>query len=82
MVEDEEHPGRDTTARTDGKFQKNNVTLLNDQRLSIRMVADLLNTNKDTLIKMLHEELNMTELCAEMISKNLTLKLKDHRENI
>lgn len=81
-VEDDERSGRPVTVRSDENVQKINGIVRTDRRLSIRMIADMVNTNRETVRQILHDELNMTKICAKMVPKNLTQEQKDHRKNI
>lgn len=46
------------------------------------MIADMVNTNKEIVKQTLHDELNMTKVCAEIVPKILTREQKDNRMNI
>jgi len=81
-VEDDERPGRSVTSRTEGNVQKINEIVRKDRRLSIRMIVDMVNINKETVRQILHDELNMTKVCAKLVPKNLTQDQKDNRKNI
>lgn len=81
-VEDDERPGRPVSVKTEENAQKINEIVRKDRRLSIRMIADMVNINKETVRKILHDELNMTKVCAKMVPKNLTQEQKDNRMNI
>lgn len=81
-VEDDERSGRPVTVRSDENVQKINGIVRTDRRLSTRMIADMVNTNRETVRQILHDELNMTKICAKMVPKNLTQEQKDHRKNI
>lgn len=48
------------TSRTEGKFQNINEIVWKDQQLIMRMIANMVNTNKD-----------ITKQCAKMLSKYL-----------
>jgi GH24 family phage-related lysozyme (muramidase) len=43
-----------------------------DRRLTVRMIADEVNINRETLRLILTEELGMRKICAKMVPKNLT----------
>jgi len=43
-----------------------------DRRMSIRMIAEAVKADKETVRKVLHEKLHMTKVCAELVPKNLT----------
>ncbi len=40
--------------------------------MSIRMLAWTVNTDKETVRKILHDELNMNKVCVKFFPKNLT----------
>lgn len=48
---------------------KNNDDVRKDPRLSICMAASVVNTNKDTVRQILHDELNVKKVCATMVKK-------------
>jgi len=43
-----------------------------DQRLTVRMIADEVNMNWETVHLILSEELGMRKMCAKMVPRNLT----------
>ncbi|VVC39540.1 Hypothetical protein CINCED_3A020937 [Cinara cedri] len=47
-VKDDEHPGRPCTSKSDENVDKIDKIVRNDRRLSIRMVADMINIDKET----------------------------------
>jgi hypothetical protein len=53
-----------------------------DQRLSIRMIAEMVNMDKEMVRQILHDQLNMRKVCAKMVPKELTQEQKDNRKNI
>ena len=81
-VEDDKRPCRSVTSRTEGNVQKINEIVRKDRRLSIRMIADMVNINKEMVRQILHDELNMTKVCAKLVPKNLTQDQKDNGKNI
>ena len=54
VVEDDERSGRPVTSRTDEKIQKINKIVRRDRRLSVRMIADMTNIDRETIRKILH----------------------------
>ncbi|VVC30983.1 Hypothetical protein CINCED_3A013073 [Cinara cedri] len=48
----------------------------------IRMIAEVLNANKETVRKILHNELNMKKVCAKLVPKYLTPDQKLVRQQI
>nr|CAH7723473.1 unnamed protein product [Callosobruchus chinensis] len=81
-VEDDERTGRPVTSRIEENIKKVNEIVRKDRRLSLRMISDLSNIDRETVRKILHEDLKMTKVCAKMVPKNLTLEQKENRKNI
>jgi len=50
-----------------------------NQRLTVKMVADLVNMNQETVRLILTEELGMRKICAKMVPSNLTEQQRDLR---
>nr|CAH7735575.1 unnamed protein product [Callosobruchus chinensis] len=72
-VEDDERTARPVTSRIEENIKKVNEIVRKDRRLSLRMISDLSNIDRETVRKILHEDLKMTKVCAKMVPKNLTL---------
>jgi phage antirepressor YoqD-like protein len=51
---------------------KINQIVREDHRTSIRMIAEAVNADKETVKKILHEESHLTKVCAKLVPKNLT----------
>lgn len=81
-VEDDERTGRPVTSRIEENVKKVNEIVRKDRRLSLRMISDLSNIDRETVRKILHEDLKMTKVCAKMVPKNLTPEQKENRKNI
>nr|CAH7745967.1 unnamed protein product [Callosobruchus chinensis] len=81
-VEDDERTGRPVTSRIEENIKKVNEIVRKDRRLSLRMISDLSNIDRETVRKILHEDLKMTKVCAKMVPKNLTPEQKENRKNI
>jgi hypothetical protein len=60
-VEDE-RPGRPVTMKTDENVDKVRTLVRNDRRLSIRMIAEELNVDKETVRQILTEKLKMKKV--------------------
>jgi hypothetical protein len=58
-VEDDERHGRPVTMKTDENVDKVRTLVRNDRRLSIRMIAEELNVDKETVRQILTENLKM-----------------------
>jgi hypothetical protein len=81
-VEEGEHPGCPSTSKTEENVEKISEIVWKDQRLSIRMIAEMVNMDKEMVRQILHDQLNMRKVCAKMVPKNLTQEQKDNRKNI
>ncbi|XP_060833661.1 protein GVQW3-like [Rhopalosiphum padi] len=64
-VEDNQRVGRPCSSKTNDNISKINEIVRKDRRLSIRMIAEMVNINKETVRQILHDELNMTKVCAK-----------------
>lgn len=56
-MEDNEHPGRHSTSKTDENVENFDKIVRNDRRLSIGMISDMININKETVRQILHNNL-------------------------
>ena len=82
IVEDDERSGRPVTSSTDENIKIINEIVRNDRRLSVRMMSDITNIDRETIRKILTEDLQMTKVCAKMVPKNLTCEQKMNRKDI
>ena len=48
-----------------------------DRRLSIRLIAERMSIDKETVWQVLNENLHMTKVCAQVVSKLLTSDQKE-----
>lgn len=81
-VEDDPRPGAPSVARTDHNIARVRECLQADRRVTIRMLADQVGINKETIRQILHENLGMRKLCAKMVPKVLTPEQKHLRFSI
>ncbi|VVC44420.1 Hypothetical protein CINCED_3A020187 [Cinara cedri] len=81
-TEDDQHPGRPVTVSTPETVTKINQIVRADRRMSIRMITEAVNADKETVRKILHEELHMTKVCAKLVPKNLTPDQKFLRQQV
>ncbi len=51
---------------------KINETVHGDHRMNIQMIANALNADKESVRKILHDELNLKKVCAKLVLENLT----------
>lgn len=52
-----------------GQDIKINETVRTDRRLSIRMIAKFVNIDKETVRKILHNDLNVRKVCVKLVPK-------------
>ncbi|GFV50757.1 putative mariner transposase [Trichonephila clavipes] len=81
-TEDDQRPGRLVTVSGVETVTKINQIVRADRRMSIRMIVEAVNADKETVRKILHEELHMTKVCAKLVSKNLTPDQKLLRQQV
>jgi len=81
-IGDDQRPGRPSTPRTDVNFEKVGKIFRQNRRLSIRADADLINIDKKTVRKILHDNFNMKKVCSKMLPRLLTPEQKEIRMNI
>jgi DNA-directed RNA polymerase sigma subunit (sigma70/sigma32) len=58
--------------KTDENVDKVGTLVRNDHCLSIRMIAEEFNVDKETVRQILTENLKMKKVCAKMVPKNLS----------
>jgi len=79
VVEDEQRNGRPSTARTgDNKAQAREL-FRSDRRLTVKMIADEVNMNWETVRLVLTEELGIRKICAKVVPRNLTEQQREER---
>ena len=72
FVEDEQRSGQPSATRTGDNTARVRELVRSDRRLAVRMIADEVNMNRETVHLILSEELGMREICAKMVTRNLT----------
>lgn len=80
-INEDELPSWPAPARVEGKVQKIFIAR-KDWRVIVRMFAEIVNTNKEIVRLILHDELKMKKVSAKMIPKNLTQDENDNWKNI
>jgi len=81
-VEDEARSGRPSTTRNDETVARVRDLVRTDRRLTVRMIADELNINRQAVYEILTQDLGMRKICAKMVPKNLTIEQKEHRMTV
>jgi len=71
-VTDEERSERPAISRTEENIAKVRQILRENRRLTIRSIAEQMNIDRETVRKILTEDLDMRKLCAKMAPKELT----------
>ncbi|KAL4112100.1 hypothetical protein QTP88_015948 [Uroleucon formosanum] len=80
-VEDDDRSGRPTSS-TNENVEKIDKIIRQDRRLSVRAVTEMVNIDRESVRKILVENLNMKKVCAKMVPKNLTIDQKFNRKEI
>jgi len=78
LVEDEQRSGRPSATRT-GDNTAWIRELRSDRRLTVKMIAEENNMNRETVRLIVTEELGMRKICAKMVPRNLTEQQRDTR---
>ena len=71
--------GRPSTARTDENVESVRRLLIEDRRTSLQMIADLLNIGKETVRRIVTEDLGKRKICARFVPHALTTEQKQER---
>jgi len=81
-VTDEGRSGRPATSRTEENIAKIHQILCENRRLTVRSIAEQVNIDRETVGKILTEDLGMRKVCAKMYPKELTEEQKQRRVTI
>ena len=81
-MEDEPRTGRPSTSKTEENVERMRNLVRSDRRLTLRMISSELNLNGFTVHKILTQDLDMRNLCAKMVPKNLTTEQKANRRDV
>ncbi|XP_065665495.1 protein GVQW3-like [Hydra vulgaris] len=79
---DDERSGRPKTATTDENIAKVHQVVLDNRRIKVREIAEVMNISKERVCHILHENLDMRKLSARWVPRLLTLDQKRVRMNI
>ena len=72
LVEDEQRSRLPSAKQTRDNMAWVRELVRSDRRLTVKMIADEVNLNRDTVCLILTEELGMRNICATMVPRNLT----------
>ena len=75
-VTDAQRSGRPATNRTEEKIANVRQIVGVNRRLTVRSIAEQLNIDRETVRKILTEDLDMRKVCAKMVPKQLTVEQK------
>jgi len=75
-VTDEERSGRLAKSRTEENIEKIRQNMRENRRLTVRSIADQVNIDRETVRKILTEDLDMRKVRAKMVPKELTEEQK------
>ena len=78
-VEDDPRSGRPSTSRTADNIERVKQMVRAECRLTVRMIAEELSINKDTVWSIVTENLEMCKVCAKMVPKLLVEDQKQQR---
>jgi len=71
-VTDEERSGRPARSRSEENIVKVRQIVRENRRLTVRSTAEQVNIDRETVRKILTEDLDMRKVCAKMVPKELT----------
>jgi hypothetical protein len=71
---------RPSATKTEQSVEKISEIVRKDLRLSIRMIAEMVNTDKEMVRQILHDQLNMRKVCAKIVPKNFSQGTKRQPE--
>ena len=72
QMEDEPCVGRPSTSKTDDSVERVRSLVRSDRWLTLRMISSVLNLNRFTVHQILTQDLDIRNVCAKMVPKNLT----------
>ena len=71
-IVENERSGRPSTTLTSDNTARVRELVRSDRRLTVNMIADEVNVNREAVRRILTEELGMRKICAKMVPRNLT----------
>ena len=80
-MEDDPKSGRPSTSKTDRNIERVKQLVRNDRRLTVRMIGEKLGLNRESVRKILRDDLAMRKVCAKMVPKILSEEQKQRRVN-
>jgi len=74
--------GHTHTAVTDDNIEKVRDVIRKDRKLGVQAVAEEVNLGRESIRRILREELNMRNVCAKMVPKLLSDEQKECRKEL
>jgi len=78
-VTDEERSGRPATSRNEENIAKVRQIVGENRRLTVRSIAEQVNIDRETVRRILTEDLDIRKVCAKLVPKELTEEQKQRR---
>ena len=78
-VTDEERSGQPAKGRTEENIAKVRQIVRENLQLTVRIIEEQLKIDRETVRKILTEDLDMRKVCAKMVPKELTEEQKQRR---
>ena len=78
-VTDKERSGRPSTSRTEKHIAKVRQNVHENHWLTVRSIAEQVNIDRETVRKILTEDLDMRKVCSNMVPRELTEEQKQRR---
>ena len=75
-ITDEERSGRPATSITEENIAKVRQIVRENLRLTVRSIAEQVNIDRETVRKILTEDLDMRKVCVKMVPTELTEEQK------
>jgi len=82
IVEDVQRSGWPSRTRTSNNTARVRELVRSYQRLTVSIIADEVNVNREAVRRILTEELGMRKICAKMVPRNLTQQQRDARVRV
>jgi hypothetical protein len=81
-VQDDPRSGQPTTHRTDASVDRVRTLVRSDQRLGVRLIAEELNMNRQTVRQILTEDLGTKKFSAKIVPRILIDDQKQRRLHV
>ena len=81
-VEDDERSQPPTISKSTNNIREIEKIVREDCRLSFRLIVERMSIDKETVWQVLHENVHMTKVCEQVVSKLLTSDQNEKRQEI